>query len=211
MLRDFYWNFGADFSGVIHVGANIGEERFEYAEHNLNVLWFEPNPISFKILKDNIAEFPKQKAFPFLILDEDDREYLLHLANNDGASSSILERTGHKVAWPNVSYVSDVLVKGLTLNTFFKRYEIDKKSFQFLSIDTEGTELSVLKGATDILPFIQFAEIEVMDFDVYRSNPTIEEINNFMESFGFIQRKLCLQCVAEIGNGRCYNALYVRP
>ena len=80
-----------------------------------------------------------------------------------------------------------------------------------MSIDTEGTELLVLKGATEILPFIKLAEIEVMDFDAYRNGSSMEEVDNFMESFGFVRRKLCLQCQAEVGQGKCYNALYVRP
>ena len=31
-------------SGVIHVGANSGQERELYAQHGLNVVWIEPIP-----------------------------------------------------------------------------------------------------------------------------------------------------------------------
>lgn len=212
MLRDFNLDLSS-LSGVIHVGANVGEERHEYAQQNLSVLWFEPNPESFQKLQFNIAEFPKQQAFQCLILDEDDKKYIFHVADNGegvAGASSILERTGHKESWPSVSYIKEIEVSGLTLNTFFKRHKIDKSKFQFLSVDTEGTELLVLKGATEILPFIHFAEIEVMDFDVYKNGSSMDDIDLFMSSKGFQKKSLCLQCVAEVGKGRCYNALYVR-
>jgi FkbM family methyltransferase len=214
MLRDFGNLDLSSLMGLIHIGANIGEERREYAQYDLNVLWFEPNPESFQKLQFNIREFPKQQALQYLILDEDDKQYTFHVADNGAGvagASSILERTGHKEAWPSVSYVKEIEVSGLTLNTFFTRNKIDKSQYQFLSVDTEGTELLVLKGATEILPFIRFVEVEVMDFDVYSGGSSMNDIDIFMESAGFKKKGLCLQCVAEVGQGRCYNALYYRP
>ena len=131
MLEDFHWNAGL-ITGAIHVGANIGEERFDYEKHHLNVMWFEPNPEAFAILSSNISKCsPKQWAYPFLISDKDDKEYILHVASNNGASSSILDRANHKEAWPNISYIKNVVVRSITLNTFFKNNGIPKKKNVF--------------------------------------------------------------------------------
>jgi hypothetical protein len=46
--------FLGDVSGVVHVGANIGQERQLYAAHKLNVLWIEPISEVFKRLESNI-------------------------------------------------------------------------------------------------------------------------------------------------------------
>jgi hypothetical protein len=48
--------------GVIHVGANTGQERSEYASLELKVLWVEPIPAVFEVLRSNIANFPNQRA-----------------------------------------------------------------------------------------------------------------------------------------------------
>ena len=34
-------------TGVVHVGANIGQERRLYHRHDLDVVWIEPNPHAF--------------------------------------------------------------------------------------------------------------------------------------------------------------------
>ena len=38
--------FLADARGVIHVGANVGQERDLYAAYRLPVVWIEPTPRS---------------------------------------------------------------------------------------------------------------------------------------------------------------------
>src|SRR6266404_1018899 len=49
-------------SGVIHVGANTGQERYLYASYGLDVLWIEPIPSAFDELCKNISVLPKQRA-----------------------------------------------------------------------------------------------------------------------------------------------------
>ena len=47
--------------GVIHVGASEGQERDLYAAFGLNVIWIEPIPEVFQVLRDNIAELQTQR------------------------------------------------------------------------------------------------------------------------------------------------------
>src|SRR5579862_7247657 len=81
--------------GVIHVGANSGQERNLYAQLELDVAWVEPNPPVFERLRANLAEFPKQRAYQYLIADQDEQEYIFHVASNGGESSSILPLAKH--------------------------------------------------------------------------------------------------------------------
>ena len=37
-------DFLRDVTGVVHVGANTGQERDKYARHGLSVIWVEPIP-----------------------------------------------------------------------------------------------------------------------------------------------------------------------
>src|SRR5262249_367879 len=70
-------------SGVIHVGANLGQERVLYSRHGLNVIWIEPIPEIFRELSRNVEGFPWQRAYQYLITDRDDAEYTFHISNND--------------------------------------------------------------------------------------------------------------------------------
>ena len=89
-------------SGVIHVGANSGQERDEYNLYSLNVIWIEPIPKVFNKLKKNIKKYSKQKAYKYLLTNIDNQDINFKIANNAGQSSSILELNQHKDIWPNV-------------------------------------------------------------------------------------------------------------
>ena len=75
-LKNKYENdFLKDAKGVIHVGANLGQERYIYDYFMLDVIWFEPIPVIFNKLKENLREFPNQIAFKNLITDKDKKSY----------------------------------------------------------------------------------------------------------------------------------------
>lgn len=79
--------------GIIHVGANTGQEAELYHSFGLDVIWIEPIPEVFENLRRHVSGFPKQTAFNYLVTDEDDIEYSLHIANNCGASPPMLDNT----------------------------------------------------------------------------------------------------------------------
>jgi hypothetical protein len=72
-------HFLGNVRGVVHVGANAGQERNLYAQYGLNVLWVEPIPDVFAELTKNIAKFPKQKAVNRLVTDKDGVDYPFHI------------------------------------------------------------------------------------------------------------------------------------
>src|ERR1700756_1069316 len=75
--------------GVIHAGANSGQERDVYARHGLRVVWIEPLPAIFEKLKVNIAPYPGQIAINALLGARDNEPHVLRVSNNEGQSSSI--------------------------------------------------------------------------------------------------------------------------
>ncbi len=48
--------------GVLHIGANLGQERDLYATYRLPVVWFEALPDIFDKLRDNLIGYPNQTA-----------------------------------------------------------------------------------------------------------------------------------------------------
>lgn len=153
---------------MIHVGANSGQERILYEKYGLRVVWIEPIPEVFETLKARIKRYPRQSAFQGLITDQDDLEYAFHVANNDGESSSILELKLHKDIWPEVSYDRTIILRGTTLISLLTREGIEASDYDALVMDTQGSELLVLKGAAPILHTFNFIKTEVTDFEFLR-------------------------------------------
>ena len=172
-------------TGVVHVGANIGQERRLYDRHDLDVVWIEPNPHAFDELLINILPFERQKAFRYLLTDTDGDNVELNLANNSGASSSIFKLGAHKAIWPEVHYVGSVIMMSSTLDTFLKTKDIDLSKHDTLVMDTQGSELLVLKGAGESLKNFKFIKTEAADFDSYIGCCKIDELNSYLIQNGF--------------------------
>jgi FkbM family methyltransferase len=177
-------DFLTKISGVIHVGAHFGEERELYAKEGLKVLWIEALPSAFEQLRDNIRGFPKQRALNYLVTDKDDVQYTFHVTNNEGASSSILALARHREIWPDVHYVSEVTLKSITLDSLL-RSRGDVASYQALVMDTQGSELLVLKGATNALRQLMYIKTEAADFESYVDCARVEDLTKYLARFGY--------------------------
>jgi FkbM family methyltransferase len=135
--------------GAIHVGANIGEEREWYDKMGFkSVLWFEPNKELVPILKDNVKKYSKHFVFSFGIHDTLTKG-ILHVANNNGQSSSILELGTHAINHPDVLHIWDQEIQLMRLDHFFEITGKKIENYNFLNVDVEGVELNVIKSFGD--------------------------------------------------------------
>ncbi len=196
-------------SGVIHVGANAGQERELYARHGLDVIWIEPIPEVFARLKVNLRSFPRQRALQYLVADRDGARYDFHVANNEGLSSSILELGQHRDIWPEVEYERHIDLTGTTLAAIVGRENIDMQNYDALVMDTQGSELLVLKGAAPILGGFSYIKTEAADFDSYKGCAKLAELDAFLGAHGFRQRHCHLFASRPRGGGY-YEVLYKR-
>lgn len=194
--------FLKDVTGVVHVGANTGQERDLYSTHGLSVVWVEPIPEVFTQLKSNIQGFKNQRAYQALVTDVDDREYDFHIADNHGESSSILDFKQHKDIWPSVDYTTTVHLKSITLATLFERERVDPSKYQALIMDTQGSELLVLHGSLPILNNFKFIKTEVPDFESYEGCCQLSDINDFMIEHGY--KEFCRNKFASRAEGGSY-------
>lgn len=177
--------FFDEITGVIHVGANFGQERKLYAKRNLNVIWIEPIPSVFKKLESNIKDFPNQKALQALVTDQEGKEYEFNIANNSGASSSILKFKHHSDIWPAVKFDETIMLKSKTLSSIVADEKIDLADYSSLVIDTQGAELLVLKGGKDLLKKFKYIQTEVADFEPYEGSCQLPELSDFLKKHGF--------------------------
>ena len=195
--------------GIIHVGANTGQERKLYSSRNLPVVWIEPLPEQFSELVKNIGSFPGQIAINALISDRDGATHTLHIANNDGAASSILALKHHKDIWPDIRYVGTIEMRSSTLPSALRSANIDVDSYDALVPDTQGSELMILRGAGELLPRFRFIKTEAADFEVYEDCATVEQIRKYLSGFGFVLKGKH-RFAKRAKGGACYDLLFER-
>lgn len=171
--------------GLLHVGANFGQERFIYQKMNLNVIWVEPIPDVFAKLAENVKEMEHQHAFNYLCCEEDGKSYEFNISSNHGASSSILDFEAHKELWPDVEMVEKITIEGVTLDTMLRKEQVDMSGYDAMLIDTQGSELLVLQGAAETLSKMKYVQIEVADFESYKGCVQYDELVAWMAERGF--------------------------
>lgn len=175
--------------GIIHVGAHRGEELTYYNNSGIKyTVFIEPNPDVFKELEINVRESSGCKIFnvacgntsgvsPFYIIYGPDAGYMV---GNKGCSS-FLEPIGRFKSWvKGVINVPVVRLDDFTLS------EINPKDYQLINLDTQGTELDILKGAEKLLKHLKYVYVEVThkNFD-YKSSCSFQDIVSYLEDQKF--------------------------
>ncbi len=195
--------------GVIHVGANKGQEGAHYHKLGLNVLWIEPIPEVFDQLKSNIGKYDNQHAIQALISDKDDERYDFNIANNGGASSSLLKLHKHEEIWPDVQFSTSIEMASITLETLFDKNEMDKDLYDTLIIDTQGSELKVLQGAGYILDMVNHIKVEAADFEAYKNCCQVQDIRDFLQGRKYKLAKK-YEFIHKPGIGSYYDLVFTR-
>jgi FkbM family methyltransferase len=193
--------------GIIHVGAHLGEEATLYATRRLPVIWVEPIPAVYERLCRAILSFPAQQALNALIGDRDGLKRTLHIADNDGLSSSVFDLDLHRDIWPEVHYCGQIEMISKTLPTALAG--IDTSGHDALVLDVQGAELEVLRGATSMLQQFRFIQAEAADFSSYKNAATVAQIEQFLAGQGFkLSRRE--QFAAHPSGGRYFDLLFRR-
>lgn len=191
----------ASVSGILHIGAHFGEERYIYDALQKPVLWIEAVPQYFEQLQENISEFKLQKAKQMLLADEE-RDFEFFLTNNEGASSSIyqlaavngFEDSGLKVD-------NSIILTSKRLDEQFSKEALSK--FDHWVIDVQGAELDVLKGAGDLLSVCNSIDVEVSRREIYVGAAIYSEIVDYLTSRGFVQ-------IWEARSGEHMDVLFIK-
>lgn len=197
-FRELFPRYKIRPKGVLHVGANVGEEAPVYLELGIKKqLWIEANPKIWGILMTNIAGNEEATALNFAAGDEH-KEVVLHISNNASQSSSVLELGTHKVAHPEVHYIEDVKVRMERLDS------LDLTGYDFLNMDIQGFELYALKGLGEKVRQFKWIYLEVNKAELYEHCALVEDIDFYLGAYGF-QRRETQWC----GNTNWGDALYI--
>ncbi len=76
-------------------------------------------------------------------------------------------------------------MNSVTLTSLFKNESIDATKYQALIMDTQGSEMLVLKGSVPLLENFKYIKTEVADFESYDGCCQLHEMIEFMTEHGF--------------------------
>ena len=172
-------------SGIIHIGAHVGEEHNIYSEVGVeNVLWIEANKKFFDKLCNNLSHITTYKFFNYLVSDVDDKEYKFYVTNNE-ESSSLLELEEHKKEHPHVHVTDTINLKSKTVDSIMELNKVQTEKYNFINLDIQGAELLAMKGAEKLLSKINYVYSEINTKHLYKDCALIDEIDSFLKSHNF--------------------------
>tara|TARA_R110002012_G_scaffold311860_2_gene521659 strand:- start:3280 stop:3891 length:612 start_codon:yes stop_codon:yes gene_type:complete len=183
MLLDFNkikQKHNMDINGVIHIGGHHGQEFKIYVENNIeNIMFFEPVPSTFKILKENIGD---KAILHNVALGNENKKIEMYIETaNKGQSSSILEPGLHTIQYPHITFDNKLEVDMVRLDDFIE----ESTDYNFINIDVQGYELEVMKGAINTLKNVDYIISEVNRDEVYINCSRVNELDSFLSDFGF--------------------------
>ena len=168
-----------EVDGIIDVGANIGQ--FAYMCHSvwpqLPIYSFEPAPECFFRLEQTFARYSiPGRCFPVAVGDAGG-ERVLHIYENS-VNNSLLQRCD-----PDDIEQRGVTVRCVTLDELSAT--LSNLKSPLLKVDVQGYELSVLKGATELLRRCRYVLVEVSFRRAYLGNAHAADILSFLRDHGF--------------------------
>jgi len=197
--------------GVIHVGANRGQEVDAYAGHRVrHALLVEPLATPFEQLCEAVKPHRHYHAVRALCGARDGEIRIINVASNNGESSSILPPADHLDLHPSVTFDSTETMVAKTLDGLVADFLLARPTFTMghfdvLVVDVQGAELEVLRGAERTLAAMKVVWCEVAHAELYRGNARFEDVQSYLSERGF---KLFW---TQINRRLWGDALFVRP
>ena len=203
---------------VVDVGTSGGIDfRWMNFTSSFKAILFEPDPRAYDVLKssgsDNLIVLNSA-------LSDSVNEIDFHLCKKQQVSSVYL---------PNFDLLNKFfdperfeVLKSIRLKTDSLDNQLRKNAIQevdFIKIDTQGSELSILKGGADSIKHAIGLEVEVEFAELYENQPLFNEVDSFVRKMDFdlfdIKRYFWKRNNSKIFDSRkgqlvCGDALYFK-
>ncbi len=169
VLQDFLKKELRTFDTCLDIGANIGNHSLFFSNFFNQVISFEPNNSTFKVLEINGALASN-----------------IHAINVGlGSKSAILDAFVNPLniggAAISDSSEANIEFKIITLDTYLK--ENPTSSISFIKIDVEGHELETLKGASQTLQ--KYYPILALELHAKKERSQSDSILSFLQEKGY--------------------------
>ncbi|MBU2980658.1 FkbM family methyltransferase [Lentibacter algarum] len=197
--------YGVPIKGIVHVGANRGQEIDEYFRETDNVMFVEPIPELVAEVRKKIEEV----GAPFTCLQECCSDTVgeivdFNVSNGTGDNSSLLPLGDLLKYYPDIAFDKTIRLKTTTVDALVGT-DSNAQKYNCLAVDTQGADLKVLHGAKNFLEkHVDFVYVEAAIEPIYKGGATLEQIDAYMKSLGFGLKNLDIN-IMDWG-----NALYAR-
>lgn len=176
---------------VIDIGACIGSEISELKHYSKNVLCIEPNPECIKNLPSDVIKLQyalkryNKKNVNFYIFEDFVKSSLLDI-NNKIEEFYIDWKTRQLVNKKDWTPNKVIQIDQTTLSEIIDRFNITK--IYFLKIDTQGSDLEILKGIRDNhFKIIDEVKCEVILNEI--DTPYLNQTNTYFNTIKFMESK----------------------
>jgi FkbM family methyltransferase len=173
---------------ILDAGAHNGSDsrEFSFLFPSGTIIACEPVPNLFQVLKANTQDCHNIIYVQKALSNKRGQEFI-YISKGGDASSSLLKPEQEKFQryFPHITFPYKILVETLTLDQLAEELNIDH--LDFLCLDLQGVELTVLKAAPKILKTVKAIYTEVNYTSVYEGTPLYPEIKSWMEENGFIE------------------------
>ena len=169
---NYYKSLGIHFNKVLDIGAYLGtwKDMFQKVFPRADILMIEANKEKEKFLKK------KGKYFIAVLGAEDEKIVDYYRCENEDISS------GNGIFKENTNYKFEPEKrKTIKLTTLLK----DSSGFDLIKIDTQGSELSILQGSTEIIEKTKFLLLELSIVEYNFKAPKYLQVIKYLEENNF--------------------------
>lgn len=176
--------YNLQFDGIIHIGANLGQELEFYRSIGIKkLILVEPIPYIFNELKEYTNWFNDIDISCYNIaLGNDEKNVEMYISDNQAQSSSILEPKIHLSIHPEVKFFENKITVPMKK---LDNLEFNRSHYNTMILDVQGYELEVFKGSIDTLNSIDYIYAEVNKDYVYSNNGLVTELDEFLNQYNF--------------------------
>lgn len=183
--------FGRTPKGVFQVGASSGQELKYFLTQGIKTgIFVEPLPDAFQKLKEAASSHPGYFPVNAVCMDVVGKTCNFHVATSGGASST-LKPTGVLTLHPEVEFNSQpMILQATTVDQIVADFKASGRAgviapIDMLYLDTQGSELNVLKGAEELLKQVLYVFTEVSHGGLYENDVSHRELTEYLHSRGF--------------------------
>jgi FkbM family methyltransferase len=194
---------------VLHIGGHHGEEASDYQNNGVEeVIWVEANQSLISTLQQSTSRFSmKQQILELALWNKD--ETLKFNINSNSQSSSILDLGTHLSWYPEYTVAQQIDMPAHRLDTIInnKTHNLIFEDFEFINIDTQGSELAILEGFGEYLnsSSIKALYLEVNLEELYKGGPLLADLDQYLIQYGYVR------ILTGVGNHQWGDALWIRP
>ena len=175
---------------ILEAGAFNGNDTAKMAKmwRHSSIHAFEPVPQNYKILRKKCRRLKNVHTYQFALSDKRGTAnfYVSELVSKPGisvGSGSLLEPQEHLEYDKNIVFPKSLIVATDTADQWAKQNNINKIDFMWL--DMQGHELTMLRSAINILSTVKIIYTEVEFVKAYKDQPLYWDVKDWLNKQGF--------------------------